>query len=990
MKVLIADFDLFSKVGGGQTFYRSIIEKNPQIEFTYLAMFEPTNTARPANAHTLPFREQYAHEEWIRFCDVLPPKWSLNSFVRANNVAFSAAGKEFDVIDLPDYEQFAMFLRPALLHHDVRFKRLALSLHGRISTTIGMNWKTEGLFDRELIMQEDLQYKSVDLRYGLSKDYLDEWKQVADLESHYLSPLRFMPPAVPSRVGGAAAKPSINFIGRTEKRKGPDIFVDLAWWLPRDSYSHAAVIGPQCLDPQGIGSNLHLYSMANNRLGIDDLKILPAMNKDQMSELFASRAVTILPSRYDTFNLVATESLLAGCPTAIGSGAGVCRFLRETFPSVPFVTIDIAKPYGCIPQLLEILENYDSYRDRLVDSLLAARPEITGPSLAEIYESPATSDDEVRDELDDWYRRLMTEKANSGLFPTQRIKVAAKRAVRQRTSPRVRRTIRKFEPRRVAASVTSSLKEFCKSTSLRERLKSAHVMLTAQPLVNRYRQIHRAPERNARDLDEKVRHCGELISSLRVDRVRLWRELARIETLRGNDLVAVSYRLRAMRLAGMDRFRDLPAVVETLNQRGFVREALTADAMFGPYSDNVDRCEQLLHESLAQHQQKAGWREYELVDDRRERQPYKVSVIVSLYNAADKLPQFLNALYLQTLLRSNQMEVILIDSGSPSNEYAVFQQAMQDLRLPVLYARSSQRETIQSAWNRGIELAQGEYLSFLGVDEAVLPRCLERLAGELDADPALDWVQANSLVTTVDDRGQWLHDVMTYDRTDYKQSFVYLETCYLSWVGALYRRSIHDRFGYYDPTFAAAGDTEFKNRMLPFIKTKAIPDTLGVFWNYPSDRATCSPRAELEDLRAWYLHRTEGGVRYAFQQNDFGKVEELLVDTFRYRKSFCRHWSTDIEYASHLTSMLRDRAPTSSAVAYYDGVRRLLSAYRALDLIPQLSSASLRRALADANQVAGGVAQQHAELSQQQVQPVYRVFNDNRYEQHNHVWPTAA
>ena len=29
MKVLIADFDLFAKVGGGQTFYRSIILKNP-------------------------------------------------------------------------------------------------------------------------------------------------------------------------------------------------------------------------------------------------------------------------------------------------------------------------------------------------------------------------------------------------------------------------------------------------------------------------------------------------------------------------------------------------------------------------------------------------------------------------------------------------------------------------------------------------------------------------------------------------------------------------------------------------------------------------------------------------------------------------------------------------------------------------------------------------------------------------------------------------
>ena len=36
MKVLIADFDLFKKTGGGQTFYRSLIKKNPEIDFYYI------------------------------------------------------------------------------------------------------------------------------------------------------------------------------------------------------------------------------------------------------------------------------------------------------------------------------------------------------------------------------------------------------------------------------------------------------------------------------------------------------------------------------------------------------------------------------------------------------------------------------------------------------------------------------------------------------------------------------------------------------------------------------------------------------------------------------------------------------------------------------------------------------------------------------------------------------------------------------------------
>ncbi|MFM7579570.1 MAG: family 2 glycosyl transferase, partial [Microcystaceae cyanobacterium] len=106
-------------------------------------------------------------------------------------------------------------------------------------------------------------------------------------------------------------------------------------------------------------------------------------------------------------------------------------------------------------------------------------------------------------------------------------------------------------------------------------------------------------------------------------------------------------------------------------------------------------------------------------------------------------------------------------------------------------------------------------------------------ANELDRDEHLDWVIGHSLVTNVDRQGSWVSDVMAYDRTGYEQDLVYLETCYLSWVGALYRKSIHDRFGYYDASFRGAGDTEFKSRVMPFIKSKVVDQTLGLFGNYP-------------------------------------------------------------------------------------------------------------------------------------------------------------
>lgn len=980
MRILLCDFDLYSTVGGGQSFYRSIIEKNPEIDFFYFAIHESQSVLRPANARAIRYQEAYGPAPWRHFPDLSPPRWCLSNFLRARNMAASVAGRSFDVVDLPDYEQFGMFLRPAFREHRVASGRIALSLHGRISTSINLNWKTEGSTNDELNMLEDWQYRAVDLRYGLSRRYLSELK-TAGIESYYLNPLRFLSVPEPSLPRSSAQPPDIHFIGRTEKRKGPDIFVDLAWWLPRDSYGRATIIGPENIDSDGTGSTHHLRRQAQSRFGSECIEMLPSMTTAQLQEVFRARSVVVLPSRYDTFNLCAVESLFAGCPTAIGDGAGVCQYLEEDFPDVPFLKIDTSNIYSSIPPLLDVLENYDSYRRKLVAALKAANWSVSGSTLAEIYGNAPTFDAGVREEVDEWYERLMSHAKR---------KVAGKRGRalrllrRAASDPRLRRSARKVRSWVKRAAATS-----IRSKRVRNTVKAALFALKARRLASSYRQIHAGRERTAQELEDKIQHCENLASKMPIDRVRLWRELARLEAVRGRELVAATYRLRAMRLCGQDQFGDLRSVKRILHEHDFPREAAAAEAMYGAHPERVERCADILKAAYSSNRQPRNW-DFEVVDDRRDRGRYRVSVIVSLYNAADRLPVFLETLSLQTLMRAGDAELILIDSGSKMPERAVVRQTAERLQIPIVYARSAQRETIQSAWNRGISLSRSEYLTFLGVDEGILPQSLDVLADELDSDPSLDWVQANSLVTHVSDRCNWLSDVMTYDRTNYRQPFVYLDTCYLSWVGALYRRSIHDRFGMYDASFAAAGDTEFKNRVLPWIRSKVLPQTLGVFWNYPSDRMTCSPRAEIEDLRAWYLHRTLAGVQYAFERHDPRNVEELFHAALGYRKSFCSHQSTDIEYAHNLSLYLEQHMPAEPVTHYFAGVERLLAAYRSLDYIACPSANSIRRAILGSWNLARKVGRQHQRLSGQQTVPPYSIFNDNRYEQHSNVWPAAA
>lgn len=991
MKVLIIGFDLFKTVGGGQTFYRNLIEKNPHVDFYYLITFENAQTIRPINAHPITYQEKNNLAGYASFLDLTPPKWIYRAFEMANNIAASVANQSFDVVDLPDYEQVGTMLRPALKYHNVDFERIVLSMHGSISTSIKLDWFYGGKVDKTLVLQEKMQYSVVDNRYGISKQYLDEWREIADLPSSYLNPLSVISLPQPKLAESTGELPILNFVGRTERRKGPDIFVELSWWLPRSKFSKANIIGPDSYCEEK-GSGLFLYTMINNRLK-DNISLLPSMSQAELEKVFASKAVTILPSKYDTLNLTALESLFSGCPTVIGTGAGVVRFLQETYPTLPLLTIDTNNIYSSIPVISSLLDNYDDYRYQLVEALSLAEPQLSGELLELIYETPPAYDQAIRSEMERWYLRLIKFQDDNNfklkrILTIQSLRNNSVGIIKNNLKPEIKRSLKKIK------SVVANPKEWLKSNLVSflmkdnyEGLKNIDQGIKSLSLLGEYRHIFNMGEGSEQELKEKVSSCWNLSSNRRIDRVRIWREIARLELLRGNDIVGATYQIRCMRLLGNDRFGDLSTVIPILTANGFSKEAIVAEAMYGQSPDKHQRCRSFIDQALADNKLNQKW-EYEFLDDRRTKSNYRVSIIVSLYNAADKLPLFLQTLQCQTLIKAGLVEIILVDSGSPGNEYGVFKQLMESLDIPILYARCDKRETIQSAWNRGIDLAQSPYLTFLGVDETVLPECLEILAAELDADPTLDWVQANSLVTNVDKNGAWVNDVMTYDRTDYKQDLVYLETCYLSWVGALYRRSIHDRFGYYDTTFSAAGDTEFKNRILPFIKTKAIPQTLGVFRNYPDERTTQHPRAEIEDLRAWYLHRTLAGVEYAFANRHPQEAEDLFYSCLQYRKSYCRHWSTDIEYADHLAIFLAQNLPNSPKLKYQQGIKELLGTYRGLDYLENISSFSPISQLIGSNRLITEIQKQHRTIGRTPIEVIYKIFNDNRHEQHSYLWFT--
>jgi glycosyltransferase involved in cell wall biosynthesis len=1001
--VLLIEVDLFRSIGGGQTVYGALIRRRPEVQFYYFARSEASSAPRPSNAHAIPLGQAYPDpsepvpEALQPFFGSFRTAMDLARSV-ADAAAAGAAPARFDVVDTPDYRYDGLFIRYALQAHGVEIGLVALALHGVLSSAFVGAWPWSGDAGRlfaELHLRERLQYRAADVRYGLSESYVEALERRSPLGVNRLDPMAVIRAATPTLSPPVDRSPDLAFIGRKERRKGPDLLLDALWWAPEGTWRSLRLIGPDGENHQGRGSaEILAATAAARRLQAQDE---PGLPQAALQALCRDKTVVVAPSRYDQFNLVALESLLDACPTFVSRNTGVARWMLDRFPQMGAYVDDFGCDRSIAARLHDLAQHYDRARADLAETLDRAdlRPDLG--SVQSLYAAGEGGDARVQRRLHAIAERLMLhgrylERREGRQAPSDPILLAGGaaaiagerlRSVRQRAG-------RGFQRR--APHLAFALQHpFAAAHRLAEKRVTRGMTPMAKGEVklvgDRSGVLHhlaRAPERTAGDLERKILYLNQLVVERRTDRARWFAELARLERVRGNVAVAAAYDLRLIRWLGADRFQALPQTLADLRSQGYTREAEVAEALYSRPAEARARAAAAIAE------QRARWkvspeRPLERLEDRRRERPVKVSVIVSLYNAADKLPRFLRMLENQTLLRAGGAEVVLVDSGSPADERAVFEACWGD-RDFVVYARSAARETIQAAWNRGIRLARGEHLAFLGVDEGLRPDGLERLSRALDDTPAADWAMADALVTEVDRQGVFDRDVMVYDREGYRQSFCYLDSTYLAYVGGLYRRNLHDRFGWYDEDFRAAGDTEFKNRILPYIRTVRVPERLGVFNNYPDDRASQSPRAEIEDLRAWYLHRSEAGVDEAFGRAPEGEVRALLAACFSYRKCYATHLSTDLDLALSLARHLNRRSNgaeggmLAQALAAASEDVHQIELWRNPDegVRAQYRLATLLRRI----RTGLGPAAARVAVAAEAVQ----VFNDNRYEQHHWSW----
>jgi len=216
----------------------------------------------------------------------------------------------------------------------------------------------------------------------------------------------------------------------------------------------------------------------------------------------------------------------------------------------------------------------------------------------------------------------------------------------------------------------------------------------------------------------------------------------------------------------------------------------------------------------------------------------KISILTSVYDGDEFIEPFLEDITRQTIFK-DKCELILINANSPGNEEKTISKYLEKYPDNIKYKKLNEDPGVYGVWNMAVKMSAGEFLTNANLDDRQSINSLELHAKHLYEDSDVDLVYSDSLITNKPN--EKFEDNSSQNRRYNFEEFSKeaMLRGNLPHNHPLWRKTLHDKHGYFDDSLRSAGDWEFWLRCCTAgSKFKKISGVHGLYYFNPKGIST--------------------------------------------------------------------------------------------------------------------------------------------------------
>lgn len=215
----------------------------------------------------------------------------------------------------------------------------------------------------------------------------------------------------------------------------------------------------------------------------------------------------------------------------------------------------------------------------------------------------------------------------------------------------------------------------------------------------------------------------------------------------------------------------------------------------------------------------------------------RVSIITSIWNGDKFIEGFFKDILQLSIFK--ECELILINANSPGHEEKIIKKYTSKYSN-IRYIKLDNDPGLYAVWNIGIKMANADLITNANLDDRHNPLFLKKQVNALESDASLDLVYANFYYTKIpNSEFKTKCNLSTpYTLLRVPEFSPSIRGCYQG-PHPVWRKSMHDRCGYFDESFYSSGDWEMWCRAISCGSLfKKIPGISGVYYFNPQGIST--------------------------------------------------------------------------------------------------------------------------------------------------------